>query len=191
MEQMQSMHARLERLEHRLRATYIGWLITIVVIGVLALGVQQAASQQTGAPQPVPLDVLKTRGLEIVDAAGNVRISLGVSPEGIAEVMLTESSGRARMWFTVRPDGIPSVVLADSSGRGRIWMTAYPDRSSGMIFSDPAGKGRIWLGAGSDGSSNLLLMDQVGRVIFQAPGPSFAVRNPASTVRGSADAPPR
>lgn len=166
--EMDAMFTRLQRVEHRLRVVSLGWLMSIVVFGVLAIGVQLAVSQQPGLQQVPPQDVLRARAFEITDAQGNVRIGLTVTPEGIAEIALSESNGRGRMWLTVRPDGIPSVTLADSMGKGRIWFTAYPDRSSGMILSDPTGKGRIWLGASSDGSSNLLLLDSVGRVVFQA-----------------------
>lgn len=167
--EMEAVLSRLQRVEHRLRVVSLGWLMSIIVFGVLAIGVQQAVSQQPGAvPPALPVDILKARALEIVDGAGNARIALNVTPEGIAEIALSESNGRGRMWLTVRPDGIPSMTLADSMGKGRIWMTAYPDRSSGLILSDPVGKGRIWLGASSDGSSNLLLLDSVGRVVFQA-----------------------
>ncbi len=167
--EMEAMSIRLQRIEHRLRVVSLGWLMSIVVFGVLAIGVQQAVSQQPGALQPLlPQDILRARSIEVVDATGNVRIALNVTPEGIAEIAMAESAGRGRMWLTVRPDGIPSMTLADSMGKGRIWMTAYPDRSSGLILSDPLGKGRIWLGASSDGSSNLLLLDAGGRVVFQA-----------------------
>lgn len=168
--EMEAMYARLQRVEHRLRVVSLAWLMSIVVFGVLAIGVQLAMSQQPGALQPLPAQdsVIRTRGVEVVDSVGNVRIALSVTPEGIAEISLAESAGRGRMWLTVRPDGISGMALADSMGRGRIWMTAYPDRSSGLILSDPAGKGRIWLGAASDGSSNLLLLDSGGRVVFQA-----------------------
>ena len=167
--EVEAMYARLQRVEHRLRVVSLAWLMSIVVFGVLAIGVQLAMSQQPGALQPLPpQELVRARSIEVVDSAGNVRIALNVTPEGIAEVSLAESAGKGRMWLTVRPDGIPSVALADSMGKGRIWMTAYPDRSSGLILSDPVGKGRIWLGASSDGSSNLLFLDSGGRVVFQA-----------------------
>jgi len=162
-----AMHARLQRVENRLRVVALGWLLSIVVFGVLAIGVRQAASQQQQTAPP--LDLLRARSIEVVDAAGNARIALNVSAEGTAEIVLSESAGKGRMWFSVRSDGIPSAVLADAMGKGRIWMTAYPDRSSGLILSDATGKGRIWLGASSDGSSNLMMVDTGGRVVFRTP----------------------
>ena len=157
--ELHALQIRLQRVEQRLRVAYLGWLISFVVIGVLGLGVQQATSQV-----PFQLDVLRTRGVEVVDAAGNVRIALNVSAEGTSDFVLSGSDGKARMWLSVRADGIPSMVLADAMGRGRIWLTAYPDRSSGIILSDTAGKGRIWIGAMSDGTSGLVLVDSSGRV---------------------------
>ncbi len=161
--ELQALQTRLQRVEQRLRVAYLGWLISIVVIGVLGLGVQQASSQS-----PPLSDVLKVRGIEVVDTAGTVRIGLTVSQDGTSEVMLSEAGGKPRMWLTVRPDGTPGLIVADSMGKGRIWLTAYPDRSSGLILSDASGKGRIWIGALSDGTSNLVLVDPAGRVIFQA-----------------------
>ncbi len=158
--EFEAVQIRLQKVEQRLRVASIGWMLGIVVVAVLGIGVRQASSQ---------LEMMKVRGIEIADDAGNVRISLKVLADGTSEVVLSEPAGKGRMWLTVRPDGTPGIVVADATGKGRIWLTAYPDKSSGIILSDPTGKGRIWLGALSDGTSGLLLVDPSGRVLFQAP----------------------
>ncbi len=158
--EMERLRARIEQLERRQRAGLLRWCLSLVAVGVLAFGVQQAASQN---------DTLRVRGLEVIDASGTVRIGLSVQPDGTAEVLLSESAGRGRMWLNVRPDGTPGVIIADASGRGRIWFVASPDRPSGVILSDGMGRGRVWLNAAPDGSPGLVLVDNSGRVRFQAP----------------------
>ncbi len=158
--EIERLKARIEQLERRQRAGLLRWCLSLVAVGVLAFGVQQAASQN---------DILRARGLEIIDASGTVRISLGIQQDGTAEILLSELAGRGRLWVNVRPDGTPGVVIADSSGRGRIWFVASPDRPSGVVLSDGLGRGRVWLNASPDGTPGLVLVDNSGRVKFQAP----------------------
>jgi hypothetical protein len=154
-----ALEARLNQLEQRLRATRAAWLISVVVLAVLGMGVRQAASQT---------EVLRTRGLEIVDAAGVARIVLRIHDD-TAEVMVADAQGRDRIWFNVAPDGTPGAVFTDATGVGRLWVTARPERPAGLIFSDGTGRGRVWLGAFSEASTGLVLVDANGKVIFQAP----------------------
>lgn len=158
--ELDRLRARIEQLERRQRVGLLRWGLSLVAVGVLAFGVQQAASQN---------EILRVRGLEVLDAAGNVRIGLSVHPDGTAEVLLSEATGRGRLWLNVRPDGTPGVTIADATGRGRIWIVASPDRPSGVILSDGIGRGRVWLNASPDGTPGLVLVDNSGRVRFQAP----------------------
>jgi hypothetical protein len=158
--EMERLRARIEHLERRQRAGLWRWCLSLVAVGVLAFGVQQAASQN---------EILRVRGLEVIDASGTVRIGLNVQPDGSAEVLLSEAAGRGRMWLNVRPDGTPGIVIADSTGRGRIWFVASPDRPSGLVMSDGMGRGRVWLNSSPDGAPGLVLVDNSGKVRFQAP----------------------
>ena len=154
-----ALQARLTQVERRLRATRTGWLVSVAVFALLGMGAQQAASQS---------EVVRVRGIEVVDAAGTVRIGFNVHTEG-AEVMLADAAGKGRIWFNVRPEGTPIAVFSDSTGKGRIWITAHPDRPAGLILSDGTGRGRIWLGAFNDTATGLVLVDSNGKVLFQAP----------------------
>jgi len=154
-----ALQARLTQVEHRLRATRTGWLVSVVVFTLLGMGVRQAASQS---------EIVRARGIEVVDAAGTVRIGFNVHSEG-AEVMVADAAGKGRIWLNVKPDGTPGAVFTDSTGKGRIWITAHPDRPAGLILSDGTGRGRIWIGAFNDTSTGLVLVDQNGKVLFQAP----------------------
>ncbi|MDQ7840045.1 MAG: hypothetical protein RDU83_03335 [bacterium] len=158
--ELERLRARIEHLERRQRAGLLRWCLSLVAVGVMAFGVQQAASQN---------EILRVRGLEVTDASGIVRIGLNVQQDGTAEILLAEAAGRGRMWLNVRPDGTPGVIIADAGGRGRIWFVASPDRPSGVILSDGMGRGRVWLNASPDGSPGLVLVDNSGKVRFQAP----------------------
>jgi hypothetical protein len=155
-----AFEARLVRMERRLRVTTTGWAITLIVIAVLGLFSSRASSQS---------ESVRARALEVIDAAGVVRVALSVQPEGIAEIALSDAGGRGRMWLHVRPDGTPSVVLADNAGRGRIWLASYGDRTSGLLMADGQGRGRAWLGTNVAGPSGLVLIDENGLVQFRAP----------------------
>lgn len=154
-----ALEARLSQVEQRLRATRAGWLFSVVALAVLGMGAQQAASQT---------EVLRTHGLEIVDAAGIPRIVLRVH-EDAAEVVIADARGRDRIWLNVAPDGTPGAVFTDATGVGRLWITARPERPAGLIFSDGTGRGRVWLGAFSEAAAGLVLVDGNGKVIFQTP----------------------
>src|SRR3989304_800191 len=154
-----TLQARLTQVEHRLRATRTGWLVSVVVFTLLGMGVRQAAPQSAMGP---------ARGHGGGEAAGTVRIGFNVHSEG-AEVMLADAAGKGRIWLNVKPDGTPGAVFTDSTGKGRIWITAHPDRPAGLILSDGTGRGRIWIGAFNDTSTGPVLGGQTAEVLFQAP----------------------
>ncbi|MGQ0570194.1 MAG: hypothetical protein ACT4P5_11840 [Armatimonadota bacterium] len=160
--ELDSLRSRLQHVERRQQAMWAAWLGCLIVVAVLGIAVPQAASQA---------DIVRARGVEVVDAAGIVRISLSVLPDGTSELTLAEPAGKGRMWLNVRSDGGSGLALSDATGRGRIWIASHSDRSSGLILSDGTGKGRIWMGAFADGTNGLVLLDPMGRVLFQAPLP--------------------
>lgn len=135
--EVEILRARVERLERRMRMVVAGWVVSVAVFVLLGVAVQQAVSQP---------EVLRARRMEVVDAAGRVRIAL-----------------------TVLPDGSAALALGDAAGQGRITFNVAPDGSAGLGFQDAAGRSRILLGVAPDGSPGLALGDAAGRMLFRAP----------------------
>jgi hypothetical protein len=91
-------------------------------------------------------EVLRARRIEVVDAAGRMRIGLGV-----------------------RSDGLPGLTLRDAAGRVRVGLVVLPE-GTGLNLSDAAGRTRATLAVHPDGSPRFLLLDATGgRVLFRAP----------------------
>lgn len=135
-QEFEILRERLERLERRMRVVVAGWVLSVAVFVLLGVTVQQAVSQP---------EVLRARRIDVVDAAGRIRIMLAVTPDGSV------------------------LAFSDAAGRQPITLGVLSDGSSALGFADAAGRKRIMLGVLSEGSPGLGLLDAAGRVLFRAP----------------------
>ena len=102
------LRTRIERLERRMRMVVAGWVLSVAVVVLLGVAVQQAVSQP---------EVSRTRRIEVVDAAGRRRILLGIDPDGSPVLALWDTAGRPRILLSIRPDGAPGLSLWDAAER--------------------------------------------------------------------------
>lgn len=123
--------ARLLKMERKLRAITIVWLISLVAFLVLTGMAQRAASQE---------ERMRVRGLAVVDAAGRPRILLSVLADGQSGVTFWDTSGRMRLGLNMLVDGTVGVGLFDSAERIRGSLSARQDGASSLILWDSAGR---------------------------------------------------
>ncbi len=60
--------------------------------------------------------VVRTQAVELVDANGQRRAVLGISPEGTVSLGLFDENGKVRSSVGILPDGRPISVMKDASG---------------------------------------------------------------------------
>lgn len=104
--EVESLHRRLAAMERTWRMSALLWLASTVVVTVLWIGAPQAVS---------PPNVVKTGGVDIVDPAGRVRLSMGLSQRGNGALWLydTNEKNRAFLGFSAEPQPTPMLVLKD------------------------------------------------------------------------------
>lgn len=105
---LEALRARLEQVERRLRFAAVAWVASVLVAILLGVAAQQAVSQP---------EVLRARRIEVVDAAGRTRISLGTAPDGTSWLGLQDAAGEIRAGLAVFPDGSPRLTLWDAAER--------------------------------------------------------------------------
>ncbi|MFW6088805.1 MAG: hypothetical protein ACODAB_03560 [Gemmatimonadota bacterium] len=142
------LQERLDRAERRVR-----WLTA----GLLACGLAVVLGAAQAAAPPPPQDVIRARGLVIVDSAGRERVVVGAPMADASEdarlaettgVTVLDAEGRLAASIgannpLIRPDGTPG------ERRGT---------ASGMTFYDPrTGQERGGIGAFDDGRANMCI----------------------------------
>jgi hypothetical protein len=159
---------RLERLEKRNEqlSRHNRWLrtgILAVVLGVgLAVTLQQTtAAPGTGLPNPTPgkPTVLTATGVNIVDNAGRVRMSLAVGGDGSAGVVLYRSGKDLAANFFVDSNGLPQLHMFDATKNKRQVLGVNSDGQPHLSQFDKTGSKRASYFLDKDSGANTVLYD--------------------------------
>ncbi len=131
--EVESLRRRIATMERKWRMSGLLWLGSIVIVAVLWIGAQRAVSQT---------NVVKTSGVDIVDSAGKVRLSLGLSQRGNGALWLYDASGRNRAFlgFSAADPPTPMVVLNDEREAARLYMGWTSLEKQQFATYDNAGK---------------------------------------------------
>lgn len=129
------LHTRLRRVERMFAILAGAWVVSAAMLVSFTQLVPMAASQ----PQ-----VIRTRGIEITDAAGRLRLSLDAVNNAPA-VWLYDSVRRRRLGLRLSAFDTPSIVLNDQEGRPRIEMSLGLARAAEIKLTDSRGRIRVWL----------------------------------------------
>ncbi len=105
--EIRDLHTRLDKAERNLRAFVIGWVLTVIFLGLVGTRVEQANSQ---------LPSLRLRVVELVDTAGRPRLRAFAPTDGTANLTLMDVAGRPRILLQVAADGTPLIATYDASG---------------------------------------------------------------------------
>ena len=130
---MQTIMARVERLERQNRRMKLVVVSMVVVVGAgLLMG-------QASPTKKVP-KVITAEKFRVVDKDGNLRIGLGVEPDGSPRLMFIDEDGKTRIGLYVERDDSTGMVLNDKDEKGGIELRVLPDGSPGLVLKDKDGK---------------------------------------------------
>ena len=88
------------------------------------------------------LEVVRTRQLDIVDAAGEVRVQAGVSPQGAFVSLFDANKALRAALYQTNADG-PTLQFWGKDGAQRLSISANDDGNSGVSLHDSAGRLRL------------------------------------------------
>ncbi|OFX33207.1 MAG: hypothetical protein A2Z07_03905 [Armatimonadetes bacterium RBG_16_67_12] len=103
--------------------------------------------------------LVRTRHLQIVDAAGRVRIAVGVAKEDVALMTLFDAQGTARMRVGAPAHAGSFLYVSDDRGKERIRLAQHLDGSSGLVLLDSTGAPRGGLLVSKGDVPELSLLD--------------------------------
>lgn len=156
----------LQRLRHveainkRLRfivASFVVVNLLLLVGGLVLVFILNRGGRPAWAAQSV-----SARQFVLTDAAGRVRGTWGVAPNGTVRFLLKDSALTERLQLSVLKDGgSPGLSLSDESGNPRVALALNPDETSTLVFADRQGLARAVLGLSGDAAS-LVFADKVG-----------------------------
>jgi hypothetical protein len=80
-----SLQVRLQRIERRLHVVLMGWGLSVLVLALLGIAVQKAATQPS---------TVRAQSFEIVDKTGMARVLLGMTSDGSPGLRIRDSKGQ-------------------------------------------------------------------------------------------------
>jgi len=133
---VEALQARLSALERRLWRVSAAWMATLVLAVVLGVGAQHAFSQSTS---------LRTQQLNIVDGAGRVQLTVGLSKAGHGGLWLYDAGGKVRGFLGFSGSGAltPELALSDENEQDRLYLGWSVSEKPTINVDDTAGK-IIW-----------------------------------------------
>jgi hypothetical protein len=121
----------LKAMERRLQLTMVGWGLSVIVLGLVtafALWIVRDSLR--------PAEI-RARTIQVVDAAGRTRASLGVGSDG-PSLTLYDDAGKSRLGLVVASDG-PRVVLSDPFETQRASLEVSSSGMPDFTLSDSIG----------------------------------------------------
>lgn len=133
--------------------------IVLILIGVVVHDRVQAGRE------PQTDQIIKARGLLLLDKAGLARIKVGVgqSPSEPASLILCDKAGNDRLAIGITASGEPVITLDGPEGHHRMVLIATDKEGSVFSVSAPSGDSLYQLSSESDGSMREVFFDKKGR----------------------------
>lgn len=164
------------------------------VIGSWFFGANTASAQDV--PQSVYADEVVTQALRIVDAGGNTRAEVSVTPDGTTGLWLYGEEMELRAYLGTSDDGTPNLFMYDpgedgavraalglsgygepslilfdagEDGESRAIMSLFEDGSAGFSVTDAAGNASVLASVDEGGNPELSIYDAEGNTLWGAP----------------------
>jgi hypothetical protein len=145
----EALARRLRQVERRMGVIVAGWLLSILLLAVLWVGMQQVSSQ-TIMPQ-----VIKARTFNVVDQNDHTRVTIGLSDQGNAGIWLYDVAGKSRVHMGVDFARAPSIWFADENGNERIRLGLADAQARSMSQDQANAPTRLWLAVDPTGAPRL------------------------------------
>jgi hypothetical protein len=137
----------------------------VVAIGLGWLGRRVAQLEQVEAERwAMPVPVLATGELRVVDPLGRVRGQLRVADDGSVVLALLDTAQQVRLVLAVEAAGGARVALYGESGLAPVLLTAPAHEPPSLTFVDPSTTSALALGIGSTGLPVVRLQDAEQRL---------------------------
>ena len=107
-------------------------------------------------------DIIRAKGIEIVDDNGNTCAVLGLSEDGAPALNLFDAEHRMRGTFTLDADGNPCLGFYDDTEETRVWATLDQDGSPRFDLYDGASQPGIELAVDAGAGPRLSMYDKRG-----------------------------
>jgi hypothetical protein len=111
-------------------------------------------------------------GVQLLDTDGRRRAALAMTSDGASSLRLLDSAAKERVVLAVPTNGTAGLLVADATGRIRGTLATEPDGSSALDLLDGSDKTRLSLSTKPDGSPSLSLLGEHGQLLFKAPPPA-------------------
>lgn len=160
---IESLRKRLTAMEVRFRAASLAWLASIALIAILSVGAQQAQSQN---------QIIKVRGVDVVDRHGRTRISIGFGDKDNPAMWVYDDKGKLRSFFGISSSsGRPKLTLSDENEHERAYLGfAAAGKPTPMLnLADDREKDSIYLGWSTKERPIMHITDQSNNVSWVAP----------------------
>lgn len=148
-----ALHSRMRSLERRLAAVSGAFILSVVALLVFGVLVPRAGSQS---------QVVRTRGLEILDASGRLRVSID-AVNNKPSLWFFDGTGRRRMGLTVSALDAPAFVLNDAVGHSRIAFAVGTERAAEVTLTDSKGRPRVSVWVTNRNEPGVWLFDELAR----------------------------
>ena len=129
---VESIRRRLERVERQNRWMRLGFLLLLLLGGITvsdALDLSQVVVRQT---------LLESREIKLLDNDGNARLFLRMYSR-VPVLQVLDASGKPRMSLGLRFDDTPFIDLSDGSGRTRATFEMTEEDAPAMRLMDESG----------------------------------------------------
>lgn len=155
------MRARLGAMEREMKDLKARntWLSYGIAAAVLVATIPLIFPRYGG---PGEDDVIRARGLVILDEKGAPRGEWSVDETGNTSFAMLDQERRQRLTLTVRSEGFPGLSLSNAVGEKRVALGLLPDETTSLVFADGAGVPRTVLGLVRGDAASLVLADADG-----------------------------
>jgi len=151
-QQVDELHARIERLERKRRRAYRA-LAAVVVVAVVASAV--------GARKEEPPKAVVSEAFVVRDGQGKIKAWLSLNDNGKPDLSFFDDEKNCRLKLRLDRSDAPSIDFMDKEGTSKMSMSLDKDGGPSLLLRDKD-KIRLSLSLAPDGSSHLSLQGKGG-----------------------------
>lgn len=113
-QRVEALEARLERVERRLRALVVGWVVSLVMVGIVGVLPERATSQDK---QTVQAQAVYTNYLTVIGPKGEKRMSFSAGSDW-SELLIRRPDGKLGVRIIA---GFKETSLTLEDPGGNVW----------------------------------------------------------------------